>query len=273
MLFNAKSPLVQRAPKRVGLGRRVAVGATVALGGVAMLSGVASAHITPQDPEGPAGGYMTTAFKVGHGCDGSPTTKIEIKIPDGVLSVAPQPIDGWELTTTKKTLDPPVDSNGTKITETVGTVTWAGGNLPADQLQMFWLSMKLPDGKVGDVLSFPVVQTCATGETDWIEIAKPGEDEPEHPAPTITLTAAAGDHHSSSADDSVSNDSTSTGATEPASDRSAEASAKADSDNGDSDNGSDDDSGGNGLAIGGVVLGALGLLTGGAALAKASKKG
>ncbi|MGB3411141.1 MAG: YcnI family protein [Microthrixaceae bacterium] len=264
MLFNAKSPAVPRAHKRVGLGRRVAVGATVAVGGVAMLSGVASAHITPQDPEGPAGGYMTTAFKVGHGCEGSPTTKVEIKIPDGVLSVAPQPVDGWELTTTKKTLDPPIDSNGTKVTETVGTVTWAGGNLPADQLQMFWLSMKLPDGKAGDVLSFPVVQTCEAGETDWIEIAKPGEAEPEHPAPTITLTAATDDHHGSSADDSVSNDSTDSSATESATEGSTEAtSSKSDS---------DDDSNGNGLAIGGIVLGALGLAAGGAAFAKASKK-
>lgn len=247
------------------------MGATVALGGVAMLSGAASAHISPQDPEGPAGGYMTTAFKVGHGCDGSPTTKVEIKIPDGVLSVTPQPIPGWQLSTSKKTLDPPVDSNGTKITETVDTVTWSGGSLPADQLQMFWMTMKLPAGNAGDVLSFPVIQTCAQGETDWIEIAKPGEAEPQHPAPTITLTASTGDGHGSSpshgGDDSVSSETPAT--EEPAvgvngKSDGAEAASADDSDGNDSD--------GNGLAIGGLVLGALGLATGGAALAKASKK-
>ncbi len=255
---------------RSRLGRKIVVVATVAIGGAALLSGVASAHITPQDPEGPAGGYMTTAFKVGHGCDASPTTKVEIKIPDGVMSVTPQAVDGWELSISKRTLDPPIDSHGTKITETVDTVTWAGGSLPADQLQMFWMSMKLPEGNAGDVLSFPVIQTCETGQTDWIEIAKAGEDEPEHPAPTITLTAASGDGHGSSAhdsgDDSVSSEPGS-GATEPAtgdSDGEAEASAEIDQDG--------DDSGGNGLAIGGLVLGALGVVTGGAALVKTSKK-
>ncbi|HTO00340.1 MAG TPA: YcnI family protein [Microthrixaceae bacterium] len=259
MSFSDQSFVVLPRVKRTRIGHRLVVGATVALGGLALFTGSASAHITPQNPEGPAGGYMATAFKVGHGCDGSPTTKVEIKIPDGVTSVAPQPVAGWELSTTNKTLDPPIDMHGTKITETVGTVTWSGGSLPSDQLQMFWLSMKLPDGKAGDVVSFPIIQTCEVGQTDWIEIAKPGEDEPQHPAPTITLTATTEEHGSSgsvdngSAEDVSSGDASDSGSKESAAD-------------------SSDESSGNGLAIGGLVLGALGFVTGGAAFAKASKK-
>ena len=52
--------------------------------------------------------------------------------------------------------------------------------------------MKLPD-KPGETIYFPVVQTCESGEVAWIEIPEEGADEPEHPAPGITLTAAVAD--------------------------------------------------------------------------------
>jgi uncharacterized protein YcnI len=214
--------------------------------------GSAGAHISPQDPEAPSGGYFTTAFKVGHGCDGSPTTKVAIKMGDGVTSVKPQAVPGWNLSTTTRELDPPIDNHGTQITETVDEVIWEGGSLPDDQLQMFWISMKLPEGDAGTAIAFPVVQTCETGETAWIEPIVDGEEEPEHPAPVIVLTGATDGH---------SDDATTT------------TSAPDDGTDDGSDDGEASDSGSsNGLAIGGLVLGALGLATGGAALARSSKK-
>lgn len=182
--------------------RRAALSVVLALGATLLWAGTASAHVTPQDPTGPAGGFFTTAFKVGHGCDGQPTTKVEIKMPDGVTSVAPQPIAGWTLSTTTRELDPPLDDHGVQITETTDTVVWEGGSLAPDQLQMFWISMKLPDGAPGTKVYFPIIQTCGSTSTDWIAIPKDGEPEPEFPAASVTLVAAADGH----GDDAVSSD-------------------------------------------------------------------
>lgn len=207
--------------------RRLALATTVAVAATLWMAGTASAHVTPQDPQGPAGGYFTTAFKVGHGCEGQPTTKVEIKIPDGVTSVAPQPVDGWTLSTTTRELDPPLDDHGTLITETTDTVIWDGGSLPSDQLQMFWISMKLPDGEPGTKVFFPVIQTCGSISSDWIAIPKDGEPAPEFPAASVTLVAAGGGHD----DDSVSSDG-SHGSAEPAVDPGAGASDVASDDAG-----------------------------------------
>ena len=55
------------------------------------------------------------------------------------------------------------------------------------------LSVKLPDA-AGTTLYFPTLQSCETGQTDWSEIAKDGQDPHSlgAPAPSITVTAAAG---------------------------------------------------------------------------------
>lgn len=47
----------------------------------------------------------------------------------------------------------------------------------------------------------PVTQTCEKGSTEWDQATKAGQAEPEHPAPTITLTAAAAgdDEHGTTA--------------------------------------------------------------------------
>ena len=244
----------------------MSIAASLVLAVTLLWSGVASAHVTPQDPEAPSGGYFTTAFKVGHGCDGSPTTKVEIKMGEGVTSVKPQPVPGWNLSTTMRTLDPPIDNHGTLITETVDTVVWEGGPLPDTELQMFWVSMKLPEGDAGTTVAFPVVQTCEQGETAWIEPIVEGEEEPDHPAPVVTLTAAGEDGHDAAADD----------AGDDTSDEATDVTTSVDGDEGGDEQAittsSEDDSSSNTLAIVALVLGALGLVLGGVALARTGRK-
>ncbi|BAS07288.1 nuclear export factor GLE1 [Arthrobacter sp. Hiyo4] len=64
------------------------------------------------------------------------------------------------------------------------------------------LSVKLPDA-AGTTLYFPTLQTCETGQTDWSEIAKDGQDPHslKAPAPSITITepASADGHGAASA--------------------------------------------------------------------------
>lgn len=245
------------------LARRGALSLALAVAGTLFMAGTASAHVTPQDPQGPAGGFFTTAFKVGHGCSGEATTKVEIKMPEGVTSVAPQPVAGWTLSTTIRKLDPPIDNHGTEITETTDTVIWEGGSLPSDQLQMFWISMKLPDGDAGTQLYFPIIQTCGSTSADWIAIPKDGEPEPEFPAAVVTLVASGGGHGD---DTSVSSDD-SHGAAEPAVDDSAttsessESAAAADDSSG---------SGSNAMSVAALVIALGALVLAGAGFARKS---
>ena len=75
--------------------------------------------------------------------------------------------------------------------ERVTSVTYTAKTpLPADERDTFALSFSLPDGKAGDLVEFPAIQTCEKGSVEWNQEQKAGEAEPEHPAPSITLTAA-----------------------------------------------------------------------------------
>ncbi len=169
----------------------------VAVAGLALMPGLARAHSIADPSEGTAGGYFRAAFRVTHGCKGSPTTAVTIRIPEGVLQAKPMPKAGWTIEIKTRPLDPPVDSgHGVKIRDAVTEVTWTGGRLENAHFDEFVLSMRLPD-KPGATLYFPMVQTCEKGLHDWTGIPAAGQkwgDLPE-PAPFITLKKAAGHAH------------------------------------------------------------------------------
>ena len=82
---------------------------------------------------------------------------------------------------------------GVDVSSGVTEVDFSGGNLPDAYYDEFVVTGTVADSfKAGDVVSFPVVQECGAATTRWIEIAKPGEAEPAHPAPSITITAPTG---------------------------------------------------------------------------------
>ncbi len=138
---------------------------------VLFAGGIASAHIDPDPIAIQAGTAATVAFNVEHGCDGSPTTSMKFQIPDGVTDAAGVAKDGWTATVTGNTLE------------------FAGGPLGPDQADHFDISFTAPAAPGS--ISFPVIQTCEQGETAWIEPIVEGAEEPEHPAPTIKITADA----------------------------------------------------------------------------------
>lgn len=172
----------------VQLTRLAAMSAFVFGGAVA-----ASAHVTVQPSEAVAGAYFQTAFTVAHGCEGSPTIAVRIKLPDGVLSVKPQMKPGWTVEIKTRKLEGPLPSmHGKTITETVDEVSWRGGALPDNLYDTFGLQMKLPDTP-GKPLYFPVVQECEKGVHRWIEIPAAGQnhDALREPAPVVRLKPKA----------------------------------------------------------------------------------
>jgi uncharacterized protein YcnI len=173
---------------------------------------VAAAHVTANPSSGEAGSYAMIAFRVPHGCEESPTTSLTIRIPAGIVSVAPQAVPGWRVTTKEGKLPEPVEAEGETITEGVRQVTWTGGPLGAHQFTDFGISMRLPDTP-GDTVYFPAVQRCQQGMTRWIQIPVDGEPEPDEPAPGVELTAGSGGHGGSD-DAMASEEATTTAASE-----------------------------------------------------------
>lgn len=164
---------------------KTALPAALAL--LALLPGAAYAHVSLQAKEAPAGSYYKAVLQVGHGCEGSPTRDIRVKVPDGMVSVKPMPKPGWQVETVVGPLATPYDNHGTRITEGVTEIRWSGGSLDDAHYDEFAFRGKLPDAP-GSVLHFPVVQLCEKGEHRWIEIQDDGQPEPEEPAPALRLT-------------------------------------------------------------------------------------
>jgi len=73
---------------------------TAAMAGALLLGlavGEATAHVTANPDQAPADSWFRTALRVSHGCGGTPTVTVRVKLPDGVLSVRPQMKPGSAL--------------------------------------------------------------------------------------------------------------------------------------------------------------------------------
>ncbi|WP_369212034.1 YcnI family copper-binding membrane protein [Streptomyces flavofungini] len=191
---------------------RIAAVGTVAASAVLVLSAPAFAHVSVA-PEGVAakGGYATVNFKVPNEMDDASTNKLEVSFPADhpLASVMTQPVPGWTAKVTKSKLDKPLEIHGEKIDEAVTKVTWtadAKGGIKPGTFQKFPVSLgQLPEDT--DELVFKAVQTYDNKEVvRWIEPQQKGQEEPEHPAPALALTAASDDHHGGGAADDAKAD-------------------------------------------------------------------
>ena len=135
--------------------------------------GLASAHIDPDPVEAQAGSRLTVGFTVEHGCEGSPTVQLDMRLPEGVADPVTEPVDGWD------------GSVETVDGETI--VTFAGGPLADDVEGTFSVTMTLPPTP-DETIYFPFVQRCEVGEIRWIQIPSEPGDELDEPAPAMTLT-------------------------------------------------------------------------------------
>ena len=136
-----------------------------------LLAGTASAHIDPDPIAVQAATSNTVSFGVEHGCEESPTTELQIQIPAAVADAQPVDKDGWTAS---------VDGQ---------VVTFTGGPLAADTPDDFAISFTAPTA--AGSIDFPIVQICEVGQLDWIETPVEGAAEPEHPAPSVLVTAEA----------------------------------------------------------------------------------
>jgi uncharacterized protein YcnI len=153
------------------------------------------AHVTLEQREAAVGGPYKATFRVPHGCKGSPTVKIRVRIPGGVIGVKPMPKAGWQLDMVRARYDKPYKMFHNTVTEGAREVTWTG-RLTDDNYDEFVLSVYLIDELKPDaMLYFPVVQECETGVHRWIEIPEAGKSAADLPEPAPGLKLLPARHH------------------------------------------------------------------------------
>ncbi len=137
------------------------------------------------------GAPYKAVLRVPHGCEGTATTSIRVRIPDGMIAVKPMPKPGWTVdTVTGKYAKTYSYFHGAKLSEGVTEVRFSGGSLPDAFYDEFVFAGFLADDLApGKVLYFPVVQECEKGVHRWIEIPDPGKSSHDlaEPAPALRL--------------------------------------------------------------------------------------
>lgn len=157
----------------------------------AFCASAAEAHVTLDTTEARAGSFYKAVLKVGHGCEGSPTTALRVTIPEGVVAVKPMPKPGWTVATETGPYARAYAFHGTDLKEGVTSVSWSAGALPDTMYDEFVFVAYLPAEAGARALPLPVVQTCAKGEARWVEVAQAPGEKLRFPAPVLKVAAAA----------------------------------------------------------------------------------
>jgi uncharacterized protein YcnI len=179
------------------LGIVVATAVALALG----VSPAAGAHVTVHADDAAQGGFAELAFRVPTESDTASTVKVQLAFPVDTpiadVSVLPHP--GWTYQVTRSTAavrDPHGHGHAAELAKAVSQIEWTASGrdsaVKPGEYELFRISAgPLPDT---DRLVFKVVQTYDDGQqARWIELPVAGGPQPEHPAPVLSLTAAAPD--------------------------------------------------------------------------------
>ena len=181
--------------------RFLARGAGVlAAAGLAIIfsTSTAAAHVTASvlgtTTSAAKGGMPVVVFKVPNEDPSAGTVKLQVTLPldHPVASVSTEPVPGWKTQVDMVSLDKPVQEGKISVTKAVKSITWTaqqGIRINPGEFQEFAVSMgPLPVDT--DRLIMPATQTYDSGRiVEWSEQpSAAGQQEPEHPAPTIALT-------------------------------------------------------------------------------------
>ncbi|WP_341538444.1 YcnI family protein [Streptacidiphilus pinicola] len=177
--------------------RRLAVPAALAAGGVLLIAGPASAHVTVQPNQAAAGAAdQVFAFRVPNESDTASTVKVDVYFPTDhpIASALVGPVAGWTSEVKTAKLATPIQTDDGPVTDAVSEIIWTGGKIAPGQYQDFTVDFgQLPSN--AKQLQFKTLQTYSDGNVvRWIDApAAAGGTEPQHPAPTLNLTAAGSD--------------------------------------------------------------------------------
>lgn len=188
---------------------QTAAAVLVGLGLAVLPATAATAHVRVIPETTAAGAWTVLTFRVPNEKDAATTTKVVVDLPTRtpLTHVGTRPVPGWTAEVQTGKLPEPVDVEGATITEApLHVVFTASGDaaIGAGQFQEFALQVG-PLPAAGTDLLLPAHQTYSDGTVvDWDEPTT-GSEEPESPAPELTVTAAEEDgHHAASSTESSS---------------------------------------------------------------------
>ena len=219
----------------------------------------AQAHISLHPNTIPAGAFATLDVRVPGEQEGAYVRKVDVLFPQGFTGVDYENVPGWSTHVIETKLATPIKEDGETIATEVSQIvwTWTGplGKVNNGQFINFPLSLAIPDNATGKALEFRTVQTYSNGQVvHWIDPSLTAE----HPSPRVNVTAKGGVIEDIAGDEAGPE----AGQTAPSPSTSAPAPAAVKS----SSSGASQ-----GLGIAALIVGALGLLAGLAALALASR--
>jgi periplasmic copper chaperone A len=166
--------------------------AALAAGALLVVPAAAGAHVTLNPDTAPAKGFAELLVRVPNEMDNANTNKIDIKFPPGFVQVSYEPKPGWTFAVQKTKLAKPIQTDDGPVTEQVSRMTITGtgkglGTIALGQFMDFALSVGIPD-QAGKKLLFPTVQTYSNGKVvRWIA----PDESADTPAPHLDVTAAA----------------------------------------------------------------------------------
>jgi uncharacterized protein YcnI len=172
---------------------RALIGLPVLVATVGLLAGSASAHVSIDPSTAEQGSSTQLSFRVPNEESNADTVQLDVQFPSDhpIPSVSVQPKQGWTYQVTTQQLAEPIQTDDGPVTEIVSQITWNGGAIKPGEFDDFTVLVdSLPTGV--DSIQFKAVQTYSNGDVvRWIDQSTPGGPEPEHPAPTLTLTKAS----------------------------------------------------------------------------------
>ncbi len=256
-------PVPAPARKRYQRIKRTGIVLVAATASLVIGAGTALAHVEVTPDTVAPGSFSILTFHVPNESATATTVQLQIQLPADApfASVRARQTAGWQaqLTTTKL---PAVITSGTvTLDEAVTKVTFTtdAGTEGIGLGQFAEFDLQVGPVPLVDAISFIVLQTYSDGTVvSWSEPTPPGGEEPEHPAPVLTVAGEVTDDHGHSA--AASTDAgtamTMTSAADPSSQAAIGSTAAATR-----------DGGARTLGVIGIVVGVLGLGVGGLALA------
>jgi uncharacterized protein YcnI len=222
----------------------------------------AHAHISLHPNTIPAGAFATLDVRVPGEQEGAYVKKVDTLFPPGFTGVDYENVPGWSTRVIETKLATPIKEDGETIDTEVSQIvwTWTGplGKVDNGQFVQFPLSLAIPTDATGRALEFRTVQTYSNGQVvHWISPSLIAE----HPSPRINVTTKggviqdiAGDEAGPEAGQTAASPSTSTSTPAASGLQSSTGGAS------------------KGLGLAALILGALGLIAGLAALVTTRRK-
>jgi uncharacterized protein YcnI len=165
--------------RRAARRRRARLAAGAAGAGLVLAVGAApaAAHVEAAPTSVEAGSLATVSLGWHHGCAGSPTRQVSVRLPAGAAEVRLLAPEGW-------------DAAGPDAAGVATFTARLGAEIVDGAEGSVGIELRVPDGADGRLV-LPTVQTCVAGEEPWIE-EPVGDEEPDKPAPVVEVVGGTG---------------------------------------------------------------------------------